>query len=111
MQEPLYVALFMTASSGEEARAIAKALVGEQLVACVNIVPKIASFFWWKGKLCEEEETLLIAKTRASQFAHVVERVKALHSYEVPEVIALPLSAGSEDYLRWIDEVTGQGTV
>ncbi|MFN3477596.1 MAG: divalent-cation tolerance protein CutA [Candidatus Methylomirabilales bacterium] len=102
-----YIVVLITTSSQEEAGKIGKALVEERLAACINIVPEIQSFFSWQGKLEEEREALMIVKTKASLFPSLVERVKALHSYTVPEIIALPIQIGSEGYLRWIDEVTG----
>lgn len=102
-----YIVVLITTSSFEEAGKIGRALMEERLAACINIVPEITSFFSWQGKLEEEREALMIVKTKASLFPSLVERVKALHSYTVPEIIALPIQIGSESYLRWIDEVTG----
>lgn len=102
-----YIVVLITTSSSEEAEKIGRALVEGRLAACVNTIPEIKSFFTWQGKLEEEREALMIVKTKASLFPSLVERVKALHSYTLPEVIALPIQMGSESYLRWIDEVTG----
>lgn len=100
------IVILITAPSVEEARKIAHALVGEHLVACVNIVSPIQSVFYWKGQVCDEQEALLIVKSRMALFEKISKRVRSLHSYSVPEVIALPIVQGSKEYLRWIVEVT-----
>lgn len=102
------VIILITASSEEEAVRIANALVDEHLVACVNMVPGVRSFFFWEGKTRDEREILLICKSRQPRLPDIVARVKSLHSYTVPEVIALPIVAGSQEYLRWVQE-TVQG--
>ena len=101
-----YLVVLITAGSYEEARKIADALVGERKAACVNIVPRVNSLFWWEGKIEEDEESLLVIKTRAELFPEVVDLVKVVHSYEVPEIIALPIIGGNQDYLTWIGEET-----
>jgi periplasmic divalent cation tolerance protein len=98
-----YCVIFITASSRTEARRIARALLERRLVACANIVPGVESHYWWNGKLDHAREWLLVVKTRRSRFRAVERAVKALHSYQVPEIVALPLAAGQADYLRWID--------
>ena len=106
MSEPLVV--LMTASAQEEAEKIAQALVGELLAACVNVVPGVTSVYRWEGAVQSDQEWLLIAKSRRDVLDALVQRVQALHSYDVPEIIALPITGGSEAYLRWIDhEVQG----
>lgn len=100
------IVIFVTAGSAAEAETIAKALVEEQLAACVNILSPIRSIYCWDGKLADEQEWLLLIKTRAERFSAVEARIKALHSYQVPEVIALPIVQGSEGYLRWLREET-----
>ena|SRR5918992_5672984 len=105
-----YILILVTAGSETEAETIARTLVEERLVACVNIVSPIRSLYRWEGKVADEREWLLIIKTPASHFAAVEARVQALHSYQVPEVIAVPIQAGSGAYLRWIREETeGEG--
>ena len=101
-----YITIFITVGSAEEGENIGKALVEERLIACVNIIPGIRSIFHWEGKICDEEELLLIAKSKEGLFHKIKERVIELHSYDVPEIIALPIPWGSEDYLKWIGEVT-----
>jgi periplasmic divalent cation tolerance protein len=102
-----HVVVLMTASSQQEAEGLAQALVSERLAASVNIVPGITSLYHWQGAIQHDQEWLLLAKSRGDRLDALVKRTRELHSYEVPQVIALPLAGGSEDYLRWIDEVTG----
>ena len=97
------IIVLITTGSEEEAHKIAELLVNEKKAACVNILPGVDSLFWWKDKLDSARESLLLVKTRASLFPEIVELVKRTHSYEVPEIIALPIIAGSEDYLKWLD--------
>ncbi len=86
--------------------AIAEKLVEEKLVACVNILPQIRSVFLWKGEVCREAEILMIMKTPTFLFPSLQKRVKELHSYEVPEIIAFPVSQGLPQYLQWVVEST-----
>jgi periplasmic divalent cation tolerance protein len=97
------IIVLITTGSEEEAHKIAELLTNEKKAACVNIVPGIDSTFWWEGKIDLARESLLLVKTRASLFPEIVELVKRTHSYEVPEIVALPIIAGSEDYLKWLD--------
>ena len=99
------VVVYVTASSPDEAAAIARALVEERLAACVNQTP-VHSVYRWQGQVEEAAEILLVAKTRRSALDALAARVRALHSYTVPEIIALPLVAGSPPYLQWIVEET-----
>ena len=99
-----YILVLITASSMEEGEKIAGVLVEEGLAACCNIIHGIRSVFKWKGEICKENEVLLLVKTKASIFEKLEERVKKLHSYEVPEIIAIPIEAGLKDYLNWMDE-------
>lgn len=98
-----YCVIFITAGSQREARRIARALLEKRLVACANIVSGVESHYWWQGKIDCSREWLLVLKTRRTRFAAVARVAKQLHSYEVPEIIALPLTAGQGDYLRWIE--------
>ncbi|MDN3512766.1 MAG: divalent-cation tolerance protein CutA [Candidatus Brocadia sp.] len=100
------IIIFMTASSLEEARKIGQALVEEGRIACCNIVPSVESIFKWQGKLNIEREGLMICKTREDLFSVVEKRVKELHSYEVPEIIAIPITQGSKSYLDWVMKET-----
>lgn len=104
MQEIL---VFITASSEEEAAKIAHSLVEKRFAACVNIIRNIRSIYRWKGKVEDDAEVLMLAKTKQSLFDTLMNEVKALHSYAVPEIIAIPVAEGSEDYLDWLNEVTG----
>ena len=99
----MHCVVLITTKSSPEARRIAQKLIEKKLVACVNIVAKIQSFFRWQGKVCSEQEALMIIKTRKSCFKSLVQAVKSLHSYSVPEIIALPIVEGNADYLKWID--------
>ncbi|MFA5261680.1 MAG: divalent-cation tolerance protein CutA [Candidatus Omnitrophota bacterium] len=99
-----YIVVFVTVPNTEEAQGLARVLLEKKLVACVNIVPKVDSLFWWEGKIDRADECLLILKTRYFVFQALVEAIKAQHSYSVPEIIALPVIAGQDDYLAWIDE-------
>jgi periplasmic divalent cation tolerance protein len=102
------VVVLITTGSQEEAERIAGALVSEMLAACVNLIPGVTSIYRWEGEVQRAQEWLLVAKSRSDVLNQLTRRVQALHSYEVPEIIALPLSGGSEAYLRWIDgEVHG----
>ncbi len=101
-----YIVALMTAPSEEEGVLIGKKLVSEGLAACCNIVPGVRSIYTWQGKLSDEAEVLCIFKTKKSLFDRLKKRVKELHSYEVPEVIAIGIDEGLEDYLEWIDGVT-----
>ncbi len=98
--------VFITVLSPEEGEKIANSLVKKRLAACVNIVPGLRSIYRWEGKICDDKELLLIAKTTEGLFARLETEVKSLHSYKVPEIIALPIVNGSKDYLDWIDENT-----
>ncbi|MBI5819920.1 MAG: divalent-cation tolerance protein CutA [Verrucomicrobia bacterium] len=104
-----YCVVFITAASRREARRIARLLLERRLVACANIIPGVESHYWWEGKIDHAREWLLVMKTRRSRFRAVERAVKQLHSYQVPEIIALPLAAGQADYLRWMDaSLSGQ---
>ena len=99
--------VLVTAGSEEEAANIAKALVEERLAACANIVPKIRSVYRWEGKVQDEAEALLIIKTAEAALPALEDRVRALHSYDVPEVISVKLDQGSGPYLDWLAESCG----
>ena len=101
---PTYVVVLVTAGSTNEAEAIGRSLVEARLAACVNISPGVRSLFRWQGAIERQEESLLLVKSRSDLVPSLIEAVKRLHSYTVPEVIALPILAGSPDYLAWIDE-------
>ncbi len=103
--------MLVTASSAEEAARVARALVDERLAACVNIVPGLRSIYHWQGRVEDTAEVLLIVKTARHVLSALTERVRALHSYTVPEVIALPIVGGAASYLEWwAGEVREVGT-
>jgi len=103
MPDSEHVIVLITTGSVEEANKIAQALVERMLAACVNIVPSITSVYRWQGEVQRDDETLLIVKSRRDVFEHLASCIKELHSYETPEIIALPIAAGDVDYLRWLD--------
>jgi periplasmic divalent cation tolerance protein len=98
--------ILVTAGSEEQAEAIARALVGERLAACVNIVGPIRSLYRWRGKVEDDREYLLIIKTRATLYVRVELRVRELHNYETPEVLSLNADRGSPPYVKWLLEST-----
>ena len=101
-----FLVVFVTVPDADLAANLAKALVAEKLVACVSILPGLRSVYAWEGKVCDEEEILCVLKTRRALFAAVRERVTALHPYQVPEIIALPLVEGNAPYLAWLRDET-----
>ena len=106
MSERLLV--LTTVARAEDAERIAEELVGRRLAACVNVLPGVRSIYRWKGGVERDEERLLLVKTRADRFLALREALLALHPYEVPEVVAVPIEAGSEPYLRWLDASVGE---
>ena len=100
------IIIFVTAPNSEEASRIANALVSEQLAACVNIVPSIESIYRWEGKVTSDREALMIIKTVDDRYVDVERRVKELHSYSTPEIVAIPIEQGSREYLDWIRKST-----
>jgi periplasmic divalent cation tolerance protein len=98
--------VYMTASSMDEARKIGRVLVEERLVACVNLIDGMASIYWWQGAVEEASEVVIVAKTTAGRVGAIVERVKALHSYSVPCVVAVPIESGNPHYMAWIAHET-----
>lgn len=103
----VYIVVFITAPDEENSVKIARTLIEEKLAGCVNIVRNIRSIYFWQGKIEDESELLMIVKTKRELFNKLKEKVKSLHPYTVPEIIAMPVIEGSEDYLKWLDEATG----
>jgi len=101
-----YMAVLITAPKEEEAVNIAKTLLEEKLAGCINIIRNVRSIYFWQGKIEDDSEVLMIVKTKADLFDKLSERVKSLHSYTVPEIIGIKIKKGSEDYLKWLSEVT-----
>ncbi len=99
----MYAFVYITTSGKEESRNIGKMLVSEKLTACVNIVPSIESIYLWKGKIEDDEESLLIAKTKQENIDKIIKRVKEIHSYDTPAILAIPIIEGSKDYLDYVD--------
>jgi periplasmic divalent cation tolerance protein len=106
MDESKEIVVFITAPGEDEAARIAKTLVESRLAACVNIIKNVRSIYRWKGNIEDDPEVLMVVKTRKVHFDALKGKLKELHSYEVPECIALPVVAGSEDYLKWLNEST-----
>jgi periplasmic divalent cation tolerance protein len=98
--------VYSTLDNIQDARRIANTLVEEQIVACVNIIPKIESIYRWKGKIENGEEVVLIAKTTDQNVKKTIQRLKELHSYELPDIIVLPVIGGLKDYLDYITNET-----
>jgi len=96
------VLAFSTFPDVETARRIARELVTESLAACANVIPKVESIYRWQGKIEQEDETLVLFKTTAARFAAFEEKLKALHPYDVPEIICTPIGRGSPAYLEWV---------
>ena len=99
-----YIMVLVTASGIEEARKISQTILEKKKAACTNIISGVSSSFWWQGKIDKAEEVLIMMKTKASLLDEIISLVKQNHSYEVPEIIAMPIIGGSSDYLRWINE-------
>lgn len=97
-----YNIVIMTASNTEEASKIVQILLEERLIACANIINSVFSFFWWEGRIDKEKEVLVIMKSNENFFKKLAKRVEELHSYDVPEILALPIINGSKSYLEWM---------
>ena len=102
------IVVLMTAANGEEAARLADMLVGAHLAACVQIMPEMESVYRWQGKVERQSEILLLAKTTTVKFDELEREVRALHSHETPEIIAVPVAAGSAPYLEWLIQATDQ---
>ena len=101
--------IYITASSLSEARTIGRELVSERLAAGVNIIDNINSFYWWDGKIQDEKEAILIAKTKEALVPELIEKVKSLHTYECPCIVSLPILDGNGMFLDWIIDETKSG--
>jgi periplasmic divalent cation tolerance protein len=102
------IVVFVTCGNREEAEKLAGRLVEQKLTACVNLVPGIESWYWWEGKINRDAELLLVMKTTQAHFPALEIAIKEQHSYAVPEIIALPILAGSREYLQWIGDSVGR---
>ncbi len=99
-----FIVVFVTVGSPAEGQRLARSLVEERLAACVNRIPHLQSVYRWEGKIEESEEELLVIKSRRTLFPVLEKRVRELHSYSVPEIVALPIVEGNEAYLKWLEE-------
>lgn len=102
----VYCNLPAPSTDGDKALDIARALVDDKLVACVNLIPQVRSIYSWQGEVCDDQETMAIIKTTATRFEALRARILELHPYECPEIIAIPLSAGHPEYLAWVRAMT-----
>lgn len=98
--------IYITAKDKEEAKKIGKELVKSRLAACVNIIDNMNSIYWWEGKVQDDNEVILIAKTKESLVPDLIEKVKSMHSYKCPCIVSLPILNGNKDYLEWIQKET-----
>ena len=101
-----FILVLTTCASQEEAEKIINKLLKARLIACANIVPGVHSLFHWKGKITREQEVLVLMKSRKKYFKELEEWIQTHHSYEVPEIIAMPIMLGSQEYLDWLNEET-----
>jgi len=102
--ENQYIQVFVSCASREEAKSLVDALLNDQIIACAQILPGIESFYRWQGQTERAEECLLLLKSQSDKFPAIERTIKALHSYDVPEILAMPVTAGSTAYLKWINE-------
>lgn len=100
----MFALIYITTSSEDESSFIGEKLVSERLVGCANIISDIKSFYWWQGNLEKDQESILLVKSLVSKVDDIIKRVKELHSYENPGIVALPIINGSKDYLNWLEE-------
>ncbi|MBM3489435.1 MAG: divalent-cation tolerance protein CutA [Alphaproteobacteria bacterium] len=101
--------VYVTCANQDEAKRIGRVLVEARLVACANVMAPHTAIYRWQGKLAEEAETALVLKTRAELLVHVSERIRQMHSYKLPCIVALPIVGGHAPYLQWIEGETGEG--
>jgi len=99
-----YVVVFVTTKTAEEAKTMGHSLLDHRLAACVSIVPRVESMYWWENKITTDAEALMIIKTTEGNVQQLIGHVKSMHSYTVPEIISLPISKGNPDYLQWLQD-------
>ncbi len=104
----MHVVVFITASSPEEAEKIGRALVEKKLAACANVIGNVRSVYWWEGRVEEAGEAMVVVKTRVDKLNELIAEAKNTHSYQVPEIIAVPIIHGLPEYLKWIDDSLGK---
>lgn len=103
MSKNRYCVVLVTVSSREEAEKIVRSLLEEKLIACANIIGPVFSIFWWQGRIDNAQENLILMKTKERLFSRLAEIVKTLHSYQVPEIIAIPIVKGYKPYMDWLE--------
>jgi periplasmic divalent cation tolerance protein len=103
------IIVLMTTATREEAEKITSKLLDERLIACANTTGPVSSLFWWKGKISQEKEFLTLMKTRTELFDELAKKVKQMHSYEVPEIIAVPIAKGEQSYMEWLNSSLRKG--
>ena len=108
--DPDAAVVLTTASSGEQAETLARALVDRRLAACVSVVPGVRSFYRWKGEVHADDEHLLVIKAAASAFEALRTAIRELHPYDTPEIVLLRIDAGDPDYLAWLTRETSGGS-
>ncbi|MFN3804311.1 MAG: divalent-cation tolerance protein CutA [Pyrobaculum sp.] len=101
----MYITVFITTPSLDSAKKIARHLLEKRLAACINMAP-VSSMYWWEGKIEEAQETLLIVKTTVDKLDELTRETKAVHPYQVPEIVALPIVGGYREYLGWVERET-----
>ena len=109
MTKAKHIVILVTAKDKNEASRIAQSLLEAQFIACATMIDAVESLFWWQGKIEASKETLLVLKAPQRLLRKIIQRVKSLHSYENPEIIALPIMGASNTYLQWIEGVVSQG--
>jgi periplasmic divalent cation tolerance protein len=97
--------MISTTGSEKEARRVARSLVEERLAACANVIPGVCSFFFWKGRLCQEREALILIKTMSRKAKKIIDKIKKIHSYDVPEIIFFRVDRGEKNYLKWVEKM------
>ena len=96
------IIVLSTVGSTKEATRIAKVIVEEKLAACVNIIPGVTSLFYWEGKICQEKEVILLIKTNEVQLNKIINKIKYMHSYDLPEILYFRITGGEKKYLQWV---------
>ena len=104
MEKPEYIVVFITTNTSGEAQEISRVLLEQRKAACINIIPEVDSRFWWENEIDSAQESLLVIKTKSSLLPEIIDLVKGAHSNVVPEIIALPIVGGNQDYLEWIEK-------
>jgi periplasmic divalent cation tolerance protein len=102
-----FIVVFITIDSPANAQKLADKLLSVRKAACVNVIPKVSSQYWWQGKIEKADELMLVVKTRAALLDELIALVKQNHPYTVPEIIAIPIISGNPDYLAWLEKETG----